>query len=400
MNKKIIISIILILVLITTNVAVTFAATQSEIDSISDEISENEAKIEEAEEAQEAVQEELTETLQEIQELTSQISEYEAQIEELDNQLSELEDSIEETEAELEEAEKEYAEQQETLQARIVAQYEAGETTYLDVILGGGSLWDMISNWQIVSDIAELDNQLLESIETSKNEIEEAKSSLETSKEQLEALKSSKESTTEALKNSQELKEEKVAELSEEEQSLQEEIDELTAANEELTEELDQKEQEYKAQLEALQNGTASLTGGEDFGGSGVLQCPVKSGTITATMYYSNGTYHGAIDYGVPIGTNVYAAADGVVLAAGWRSGGLGYCVVIQHTNGLRTYYGHGNGTFYVSEGATVAKGQLIMLSGNSGNSTGAHLHFEVRVSPYNWSYGGNDSRVDPRNYM
>ena len=66
----------------------------------------------------------------------------------------------------------------------------------------------------------------------------------------------------------------------------------------------------------------------------------------------------------------------------------------------MRTYYAHGNGTFYVRQGDVVERGQLIMLSGNSGRSTGPHLHFEVRVSPYNWSYGGGDSRRDPRNYL
>ena len=117
-------------------------------------------------------------------------------------------------------------------------------------------------------------------------------------------------------------------------------------------------------------------------------------------MYYSSGRYHGALDYGVPVGTEVYAAAEGVVLAAGWSNGGLGNYVCIQHSGGMRTLYGHGNGTFYVKPGDVVKKGQLIMLSGNTGNSSGPHLHFEVRVSPYNWSYWGNDSRRDPRNYL
>ena len=151
-------------------------------------------------------------------------------------------------------------------------------------------------------------------------------------------------------------------------------------------------------ELEAMENKYSDEIA--NLGGTGTLQRPVKSGVITATMYYSSGAYHGALDYGVPIGTNVYAAADGVVLQASWRSGGLGNCVVLQHSGGLRTYYGHGNGTFYVKPGQVVKKGQLIMLSGNTGNSSGPHLHFEVRVSPYNWSYGGNDSRRDPRNYM
>lgn len=117
-------------------------------------------------------------------------------------------------------------------------------------------------------------------------------------------------------------------------------------------------------------------------------------------MYYSSGKYHGALDYGVSVGTTVYAAADGVVLNASYAAGSYGYYITIQHTNGLRTYYCHGNGTFYVSAGQTVSRGQAIMLSGNSGNSSGPHLHFEVRVSPYSWYSSGNDSRRDPRNYF
>ena len=137
-------------------------------------------------------------------------------------------------------------------------------------------------------------------------------------------------------------------------------------------------------------------------GNKGILARPVDEGVITAVMYLGSGEYHGALDYGVPIGTTVYAAADGVVLSAGWRSGGYGYAVIIQHDNELRTYYAQGNGVFYVSEGDRVIKGQPIMLSGNSGNSTGPHLHFEVRVSPYTWVYGGGegDCRVDPRDYF
>ena len=69
----------------------------------------------------------------------------------------------------------------------------------------------------------------------------------------------------------------------------------------------------------------------------------------------------------------------------------------MQHANGLQTWYAHGtSGSILVSPGQTVSRGQQIMSSGNSGHSFGPHLHFEVRVAPYNY----NTCRVDPRNYM
>ncbi len=384
MKKKIAVALLLIILILSTNVMITLAATKTELQNEQEDI---QNKIDEAQEKQDEVGEQIKETNKQIQTLTNQITQYQNQIDELDGQLSDLEDSISEAQTKLEEAEKKYNEQEDMLQSRIIAQYEAGETTYLDVILGGESLWDMVSSWYIVSEIANKDNELLEQIEKNRSEIEEAKNSLETSKTQVETLKNSKEKTAKALKDSQEQKEKQVSELNEEDKLLQEEIDKLNAENRQVEQQLKAMEQKYSEEIANL-------------GGDGTFQRPVKSGVITATMYYSSGAYHGAIDYGVPIGTTVYAAGDGVVLNANWRDGGLGNCVVIQHANGLRTYYGHGNGVFYVSPGAVVAKGQPIMQSGNTGNSSGPHLHFEVRVSPYNWSYGGGDSRRDPRNYL
>ena len=325
--------------------------------------------------------------MKQIQDLNTQISGYQSEIDDLEYKISDLEKDIEESQEKLNEAEKNYNKQEEAFKNRIVAQYEAGETTYLDVLLGGGSLWDMVSNWYVVSEIADLDNQMLGQMEKNKNEIEEAKKALETNKEQIEVTKKNKEQKASALKSSQATKEQYVNELSDNEKELNAELEKLKKANDAITRELKAMENKYSDKIANL-------------GGTGTLQRPVRSGVITATMYYSSGRYHGALDYGVPVGTEVYAAAEGVILAANWSNGGLGNYVCIQHSGGMRTLYGHGNGTFYVKPGDEVKKGQLIMLSGNTGNSSGPHLHFEVRVSPYNWSYWGNDSRRDPRNYL
>ena len=383
-KKRILISILLILIILSTNIAVTLAATKSELQNKQNNINQ---QIKDTENEISAVKEEMSDTMKQIQDLNTQISGYQSEIDDLEYKISDLEKDIEESQEKLNEAEKKYNKQEEAFKNRIVAQYEAGETTYLDVLLGGGSLWDMVSNWYVVSEIADLDNQMLGQMEKNKNEIEEAKKALETNKEQIEVTKKNKEQKASALKSSQATKEQYVNELSDNEKELNAELEKLKKANDAITRELKAMENKYSDKIANL-------------GGTGTLQRPVRSGVITATMYYSSGRYHGALDYGVPVGTEVYAAAEGVVLAANWSNGGLGNYVCIQHSGGLRTYYGHGNGTFYLKPGDVVKKGQLIMLSGNTGNSSGPHLHFEVRVSPYNWSYWGNDSRRDPRNYL
>ena len=372
-KKRILISILLILIILSTNIAVTLAATKSELQNKQNNINQ---QIKDTENEISAVKEEMSDTMKQIQDLNTQISGYQSEIDDLEYKISDLEKDIEESQEKLKEAEKNYNKQE-----------EAGETTYLDVLLGGGSLWDMVSNWYVVSEIADLDNQMLGQMEKNKNEIEEAKKALETNKEQIEVTKKNKEQKASALKSSQATKEQYVNELSDSEKELNSELEKLKSANDAITRELKAMENKYGDKI-------------ADLGGTGTLQKPVRSGVITATMYYSSGRYHGALDYGVPVGTEVYAAAEGVVLAANWSNGGLGNYVCIQHSGGLRTLYGHGNGKFYVKPGDVVKKGQLIMLSGNTGNSSGPHLHFEVRVSPYNWSYWGNDSRRDPRNYL
>ena len=100
-------------------------------------------------------------------------------------------------------------------------------------------------------------------------------------------------------------------------------------------------------------------------------------------------TYHKGVDFAVPIGTAVMASCGGTVTRAGWGSG-YGYCVYIQHPDGKSTRYGHLSKVL-VKAGQTVSQGQKIALSGNTGVSTGPHLHFEILV-------GG--AQVNPLKYL
>lgn len=107
----------------------------------------------------------------------------------------------------------------------------------------------------------------------------------------------------------------------------------------------------------------------------GYYQKPFLTGRKTQGLHGYNG-----VDYGMPVGTPIYAAASGVVIISrtSGYNGGYGLYVAIQHPNGTQTVYGHLSNVV-VSVGQTVKQGQIIGNSGNTGKSTGAHLHFEVR---------------------
>lgn len=121
---------------------------------------------------------------------------------------------------------------------------------------------------------------------------------------------------------------------------------------------------------------------------TGNFRMPV-SGTITSPFGSRWGSLHTGIDIAVPTGTSVAAADGGMVIFAGWENG-YGNLVKIDHGNGFVTYYGH-NSKLYVSAGQKVAKGELISASGSTGNSTGPHVHFEIRK---------NGVAVNPMNYV
>ncbi|WP_037617880.1 transglycosylase family protein [Streptomyces aureus] len=130
--------------------------------------------------------------------------------------------------------------------------------------------------------------------------------------------------------------------------------------------------------------------------GTHALVAPVHH-AATGTQYHATGShwskgYHTGVDFPVPTGTSVSAVAAGHVVSAGW-GGSFGYEVVIRHADGRYTQYGHLS-AISVKAGQSVVSGQRIGRSGSTGNSTGPHLHFEVRTGP------GFGSDIDPVAYL
>ena len=137
-------------------------------------------------------------------------------------------------------------------------------------------------------------------------------------------------------------------------------------------------------------NTATSISGGKVSLGISLVK-PV-SGTISSRFGARSrvrSSAHTGLDIATSTGTPVVAAASGTVTFSGWK-GSYGYLMVITHSNGVQTYYGHCSKLYY-SAGQTVSKGQKIAAVGNTGNSTGPHLHFEIRV---------NGVAYNPQNYL
>ena len=364
-------------------VTVFYSNFITKAETLSEKQQQVQERREEAEQKLTYVQEDLSAAIVKIQELDDQIRQSESEIESLNGEVENLETQIEELTTKIEQVEKNYNDNEALLEERLVTMYEVGETKYLDILFNSAGIMDFLSNYYIIQQMIESDTILLDEIEQEKEEIEKSKNSLEEQKASIKLKKAKKEQLAVITQNNKTLKEQAVANLSEEEIQLQQKIEEY-------------KSEESKIEaLIKLATNEYEYTG--DYTG-GVMAWPIaKSGTYITSAYGVREhpiqgviKQHTGIDIGnAGFGAPVIAAADGIVTMAGYY-GGYGNCVIINHGNGISTLYGHGQ-KILTEVGKEVKKGDLILEVGSTGNSTGPHLHFEVRI---------NGSCVDPMPYL
>lgn len=394
---------IIVITVLLLQTSVVFATSTNDLKNEKSEVN---SQIKEKKEELEDVKQEKSKTISEVENLTNQITNYESQIQNLDSKINDLNNKITESQSQLEQKQKDYEKNKKLAEERLVVMQESGETSTLDLILSSANIIDAISSYYFISEIANADMKLLDTIEQEQKEIKEAKASLENSKRELDTSKAEKQGVSTQLKTAKAEKDKQVAQLSQEEKDLQSRIDELNQTNKDIDAKIKAAEEAIKkAQEEANKNNGGHNNSGNNGGHSGssssgfIYPVPSKYSKVTTGINYSNGQYHGAVDFGSAgiNGQPIYAVADGYVVTSenlGNRS--YGNYILIAHYNGLYTLYAHGqDGSRTVSTGQTVKQGQQIMRVGNTGNSTGPHLHFEVRTSP-----GTYANRKNPMNYL
>lgn len=328
----------------------------------------------------EIIQSDVSELVNEIAELNDQITSQELEVELLQQQKAELEQTIAETEEELEKATQDFEKQKKQLEARLVASYKAGETSYLDVLLQSSSLSEFISNYYMISEIVSSDAKMLEKITKQKEELELAKVELKKQKKELNQTVEESENKAVSLENMRVINNSYIAQLSEEEAEY---------ANDIVTMQTELK----KVEAEILT--AASMNIGYDYVG-GEMAWPVP-GYTTITSPYGMRTHpftgvyklHTGTDIAAPMGVDFIAANDGVVSKAEYNYA-YGNMVMINHGGGVSTLYAHGS-QILVEVGQEVKRGEAVLKVGSTGYSTGPHAHFEVRI---------NGQYVDPMPYI
>lgn len=333
------------------------------------------------------VENELTSSLIQVQKLQDRIDQYQAKLDEVNEKYQKLQNQVEEHQKKLDTVQESYNRKNEALKQRLVAFYKSGSINFLDVLMDSNNIIDFVSRYYLIKKMTEYDAKSMEEIEKQKQEIEKVTNELKESKANMKLTKADAEQQTVVLTNTKTILENQISSLTESEQSLKSQID------------------IYKKQQEELENliqyAIRSSTYELRYSG-GIMVWPTLTTSYITSQYGSRlhpiqGIIknHAGIDIGGSTGNPVYAAADGVIIYSQYNTGGYGNLVMIDHgtnSEGVKivTLYGHGN-KLLRNVGESVKQGELIMEMGSTGNSTGPHVHFEVRE---------NGVAVDPKKYL
>ena len=368
--------IVLAFIIICTYITVVYAEenTDNQADSnltdLQTQQQDLQDQIQQSHEELEEVQSQLSENLQQIEKLDEKIRESESQIEKLDTQVKQLQEEISSIQSQLDVAEVNYEKQKDIMEKRLVAIYEAGDTKYLDVLLKSSNISEFLSNYYLITEIASVDKDLLDEVESEKKEIELAKKRLEKNQQSLATALQTQTKTATVLQNTKALRENYISRLSDEEKAKQAQIDEMTEEYETVNKQI----------LELAKQGLDTAYIG------GVLAWPVPGYTKITSNYGMRvhpitGQYklHTGVDISAPMGANFVAANDGIVTKAEYNTA-YGNMVMIDHGGGISTLYAHGS-EILVTVGQTVKKNEAILKVGSTGYSTGPHAHFEVRIN-------------------
>ena len=287
------------------------------------------------------------------------------------------------------------------LRQRLVDVYERGDLGYINVLFAANSFADFVERWDDIRYLIRANQQAIYTRKAAQKTVASARSQLLASQVAYESAQAEAQRKRNELGALAEQRHNLVSAAQAERDSVSQqvtELEEISASDEAALEGLIQEKQREEAARREAARRAALLSGGapppELGGGPGAVGWPV-SGPISSPFgmrfdpVQHHYQLHAGIDVAAPQGVTISAASEGKIIFAGWY-GGYGNAIIIDHGGGISTLYGHCSQIF-VGVGQDVQRGQAIGAVGMTGDATGPHVHFEVRV---------NGKPVDPMSYL
>ena len=376
------------LMLVAAVPAPAVAVTQADIDALKKDASGLAQQKKELKNKISALSDDISDNMKKKELLDGQISVLSSEIANVEEQIRTYTDLITQTEAELLDAQQREEAQYELFCRRVRDMEERGNVSYWSVLFKANSFTDLLSRLDIVNEIMDADQKVIDDLQALQVEIEEKKTALEDQKTQSEAAKTELVAKKTELNVQRERANKLVQELRVSQSEAQGDLDDLSAEEEAIQAEIVRLSKKLAEEQAAQGKPSNAALGGYIW--------PVSSRRITSTFggRASPGgigsTNHKGVDIGgVGYTSQIYAAKAGTVIVSQYSSS-YGNYVVVSHGSGNTTLYAHMSSR-KVSVGQYVNQGDVLGITGSTGNSTGPHLHFEITE---------NGTRINPLKYL
>jgi len=345
--------------------------TEADIQALKDQIKANEQKIKDAEADLKDIGEDIAYYLEMKTILDQQINDIESNIADTDELIEKYESLIADAQQRIAQREIEISDKYDSFLQRLRLSYEDGTQNYLELLVSSKNLIDFMTRADNLGSVLSYEQLLLDELDREVSDLNAMKASLELRKTEYVNLGISQGDNEAQLRAKLKEAEDNLKKLEKNEAALEAVQDKAKKEDVALDKELEALIKEYEKQQIAAAKGKLLWPLPPDR-----LKISSKFGW---RVLYGKDDYHYGIDLPAPYATDIYAANDGTVLKARYSSS-YGYYILIDHGGELSTLYAHCS-KLLVKAGDTVKRGQVIAKVGSTGNSTGYHLHFEVRVN-------------------
>ena len=364
------------------------AVTQNDIQNIKDELAGIQAQKEETERQLAAIRNDLASARQQMELIEDQVLLTEALINASQELLDQYDRQIADKEQDIRDLEVQEQEQLQEFYRQVRWMEETGSASYLSILFEASSFQQLLDYAMLITDIMEYSNRIIDRLQATQAELAKARDDLQTSRNEQAAAQQELENQKAELEERRAEQYALLQQIAASESQLAEQARIQAESEARINKELKEAEDRYAAQLAELERQRREAEANANASASGTWYWPLQGRYNLSSLFGGRilyGVYdnHTGTDIPAPAGTPIYAANDGIVTTVNTNPyiSTYGYYCSISHGGGYVTLYAHQCQIPIVSVGQTVTKGQIIGYVGSTGNSTGNHLHFELRIN-------------------